>query len=128
MQAEALTEVGFHQASYNYAFRMKHVAQGRESGEGGQQAGYRPQAGDERDEDGRLTGKVLRLWRPGRPGQPDTAADVGALAGAPVVAPISGTVLKVKAYKLYGKYDDVQVHIGPDGTPTSTSSSSTSMT
>ena len=39
---------------------------------------------------------------------------VGAVAGCPVRAPLSGTVTAVKQYKLYGKYDDVQVDIRPD--------------
>jgi hypothetical protein len=39
---------------------------------------------------------------------------VGAAPGSPVTAPISGTVTAVKQYKLYGKYDDVQVDIRPD--------------
>jgi hypothetical protein len=39
---------------------------------------------------------------------------VGAAPGAPVTAPISGTVTAVKHYMLYGKYDDVQVDIRPE--------------
>jgi hypothetical protein len=39
---------------------------------------------------------------------------VGAAPGCPVTAPISGTVTAVKPYKLYGKYDDVQVDIRPE--------------
>ena len=33
------------------------------------------------------------------------------------MSPVNGVVLKVKRYKLYGQYDDVQVHIHPDGQP-----------
>ena len=32
----------------------------------------------------------------------------------PVTAPVSGTVTAVKEYKLYGKYDDVQIDIRPE--------------
>jgi hypothetical protein len=39
---------------------------------------------------------------------------VGAPVGSPVSAPVSGTVTAVKSYKLYGKYDDVQVDIRPE--------------
>jgi hypothetical protein len=39
---------------------------------------------------------------------------VGAAPGTAVSAPISGTVTAVKEYKLYGKYDDVQVDIRPE--------------
>ena len=56
------------------------------------------------------------MWR-SRPGQPDTAADVGAKPGQDVVSPVTGTVIKVKRYKLYGKWDDFEVHIQPDGYP-----------
>ena len=63
-----------------------------------------------------LTGKVLRMWRD-RPGKPDTAADVGARPGTPVLAPVDGTVVKVKWYKLYGKWTDLEIHIQPTGRP-----------
>ena len=63
-----------------------------------------------------LAGTVLRMWRP-RPGQPDTAVDVGAKPGTAVFSPVTGTVVKVKRYKLYGKCDDYEIHIQPDGYP-----------
>ncbi len=39
---------------------------------------------------------------------------VGAAPGTPVTSPVSGTVTAVKEYKLYGKYDDVQIDIRPE--------------
>jgi len=45
---------------------------------------------------------------------PTGAVLVGAPVGCPVTAPISGVVTAVKQYKLYGKYDDVQVDIRPE--------------
>jgi hypothetical protein len=39
---------------------------------------------------------------------------VGAPVGCPLASPVSGTVTAVKHYKLYGKYDDVQVDIRPE--------------
>lgn len=62
-------------------------------------------------------GSVLRLWRSNRSGKPDTAADVGAEPGTDVYAPVTGTVVQVRAYKLYDKYDDYEIHIRPDGWP-----------
>ncbi len=62
-------------------------------------------------------GTVLRLWRSNRTGAPDTAADVGADAGSIVYSPVTGTVLQVRAYNLYGKYPDYEIHIKPDGWP-----------
>lgn len=112
-----LTEVGFHQASYTYALHMKtplveadnsdtHDAHGT-----GRVASTQPTG-----EDAVLQGKFIRMWRD-RPGTPDTAADVGAPPGSNVYAPVSGTIVKIKAYKLYGKYDDYEIHIQPKGWP-----------
>jgi murein DD-endopeptidase MepM/ murein hydrolase activator NlpD len=66
-------------------------------------------------EDDILDALCLRLWRSNRRGEPDTAADVGADAGTPVYAPVSGTVVSAAPYLLYGKYDDVRIAIRPDG-------------
>jgi len=60
-------------------------------------------------------GTCIRLWRTNRTGPPDTAIDVGAAAGTPVYAPVTGTVVDVKAYLLYQKYNDFEIHIRPDG-------------
>jgi len=62
-------------------------------------------------------GHVVRLWRSARSGKPNTATDVGAPPGTPVVAPVDGTVVYVRTYKLYGKYDDYEVHISPKDAP-----------
>jgi murein DD-endopeptidase MepM/ murein hydrolase activator NlpD len=42
---------------------------------------------------------------------PTNSVLIGAPAGSPITAPVSGTVTGVKEYKLYGKYDDVQISI-----------------
>jgi len=39
---------------------------------------------------------------------------VGAVPGSPVTSPVSGIVTAVKSYKLYGKYDDIQIDIRPE--------------
>lgn len=62
-----------------------------------------------------LKGEVLRLWRSHRVGSTDRCADVGAKPGTPVYSPVTGTVLLVRAYDLYRKYPDYEVHIRPDG-------------
>jgi murein DD-endopeptidase MepM/ murein hydrolase activator NlpD len=61
------------------------------------------------------TGSCLRLWRSNRTGEPNTAADLGADPGTAVWSPVTGTVVEVKAYQLYGRHDDVEIHIRPDG-------------
>jgi murein DD-endopeptidase MepM/ murein hydrolase activator NlpD len=112
----ALTEIGFHQASYPYALRMKtpmkdaNLAKAAKNKSTGRNLANQPSGPS-----AVMTGYVLRMWR-NRPGRPDTAADVGALAGTTVLAPVSGTIVKIKSYMLYGKYQDYELHIHPDGT------------
>jgi murein DD-endopeptidase MepM/ murein hydrolase activator NlpD len=51
----------------------------------------------------------------GRGGAATVGVDIGAAPGTPITAPISGQVSGVKTYQLYGKYEDVQIDIRPDG-------------
>lgn len=41
------------------------------------------------------------------------AVDIGAAAGSVITSPVTGEVVSVKAYRLYGKYDDYQIDIRP---------------
>lgn len=66
-------------------------------------------------EDDVLDAPCLRLWRSNRGGEPDTAADIGADPGTPVLAPVTGVIVSAEPYELYGKYDDVRIAIRPDG-------------
>lgn len=66
---------------------------------------------------GLLTGPALRLWRSNRTGPADRCADVGAVPGTPVYAPVTGTVMLVRTYDLYKKHSDFEIHIRPDGWP-----------
>lgn len=108
-----LTEIGFHQASYTYALHMKtqlpDASMTKARGHGTRDYTTSPL-----DSSGKLDVSVLRMWRL-RPGRPDSAADVGALPGTPILAPVDGVVVKIKPYKLYGKWFDYEVHIKPDG-------------
>jgi hypothetical protein len=47
---------------------------------------------------------------------PTGSVDVGAPAGSAVTSPVTGTVAGVESYKLFGKYDDVEIDIAPDAT------------
>jgi len=117
VRVSTLTEVGFHQASYGYALSMKTPLKNADLGEAGDHKGTgRNKAVQVQGPDAWLVGRVLRMWR-ARPGRPDTAADVGGAVGADVFAPVTGTVVKIKLYKLYGKWDDYEIHICPDGYP-----------
>jgi hypothetical protein len=112
-----LTEIGFHQASYAWALRMKTPLKDAKLSESSTHRGTgRDLTKQPADADAFLVGKVLRMWR-ARPGAPDTAADVGANPGSAVIAPVTGTVVKIKSYKLYGKWADYEMHIAPDGFP-----------
>ena len=62
-----------------------------------------------------MTGEFIRCYRSGNGGPVMSAIDCGGAAGTTVYAPVSGKVLLVKKYKLYGKYTDYQIHIRPTG-------------
>jgi len=115
VEAKRLTEIGFHQASYPWALRMKTPLKDAKLSESDDHRGTgRETSTQPTGADAVLVGRVLRMWRP-RPGSPDTAADVGARPGSAVISPVSGTVVKLKSYKLYGKWADYEMHIVPDG-------------
>lgn len=112
---ENLNDIAFHQASYSYARHLSTTLPTFATDSASKKRGTgRAAATNVANDQGWLRGSVLRLWRD-RPGKPDSAADVGASPGTQVLAPVSGVVLLVKPYKLYSKYDDVQVHIRPEG-------------
>ncbi|MGI6220892.1 MAG: hypothetical protein ACOYIP_03300 [Coriobacteriales bacterium] len=70
---------------------------------------------DQAEGDEYLKGKALHLWRRGTPTEMDSSIDVGAEAGDPVYAPVTGTVVLVRTYRLYDTCDDYEIHIQPDG-------------
>lgn len=125
---EAVTAVGFHQSSYTdtvamtslVPFESPSVAReaataARAAREAGREATIAATpAGGAEDANGVWTGSVLRLWRNGSGGKQDTAIDCGAAPGTPVLAPIDGTVMEIRPYKLYGRVDDFEIHIKPD--------------
>lgn len=115
VQTTALTEIGFHQAAYAYALHLKTAMPDADMTKAkAEKTTHRDLSAQQQGEDSVLTGSVLRMWR-SRPGKPDSAVDIGAPAGSDVLAPITGTVVKVKSYDLYGRYPDYEIHIIPDG-------------
>lgn len=50
----------------------------------------------------------------GEGASPTNSVLIGAPVGTAITAPVSGIVTGVKEYKLYGKYDDVQIEIKPE--------------
>jgi biotin carboxyl carrier protein len=115
VETKRLTEIGFHQASYAWAMRMKTpLKDAKASDARGKRGTSRETSTQPSGADAFLVGRVIRMWR-NRPGKPDTAADVGAKPGSAVISPVTGTVVKIKSYKLYGKWADYEMHIVPDG-------------
>ena len=108
-----LTGVLFHQASYAYGLVMETEL---------------PEAVEEASSDGTrinhgqvdgvwLDADALHLYRWQDSTNMDTSIDVGADPGTVVYAPVSGTVVLVKDYLLYGYVPDVEIHIQPEGHP-----------
>jgi murein DD-endopeptidase MepM/ murein hydrolase activator NlpD len=110
-----ITAVAFHQASYPNALSMTSLVPDADM----ELAAALKRAPDpvaDVTEAGTWGGFCLRLWRSGHYGPADTAADVGALPGTTVWAPVTGTVMKVEPYELYDQYEDYRVEIAADGT------------
>lgn len=112
-----LTELGWHQASYDYALHLTSLLPTANMSKARKNRGTgRNLSRQESGPDAVLTGYALAMWRNSND-RPDSAVDVGAPPGTPVLAPLSGTVVLVKPYELYGKYPDVRIHIQPEGRP-----------
>lgn len=52
-------------------------------------------------------------------GGPSSTAglDVGAVPGSPIVSPVDGKVVAVKKYRMFDRYDDVELHVQLAGDP-----------
>jgi len=115
VEVKDLGEIGFHQASYTYAMHMTtSLPDAPLSSAKNKRGTGRDISQQAPGTNAMLVGSVVRMWR-SRPGKPDSAVDVGAPPGSYVLAPVSGQVIKIKSYKLYGKYDDYEIHIRPEG-------------
>jgi hypothetical protein len=51
---------------------------------------------------------------PGADNAPTTSVLIGAQPDTPVTSPVSGVVVRVREYLLFGKYEDVQIDIRPE--------------
>lgn len=94
IRAEDITIIGFHQASGRRALAMQ------------------PPPGRE------IYGRPLTVMNTRGRGTPHrSAVDVGATAGTSVYSPVSGTVVGVRRYALYGRYPDYEIAIRPAKAP-----------
>ena len=91
--------IGYHEASYPDAATLTPIG--------------RLQKNANRTKGPRYTVMASR----GRPTPATSAVDVVLPSSTRVLAPVSGVVVQVKPYKLYGKYPDERVEISVDGHP-----------
>ena len=112
-----LTGILFHQASYEYALPLETDLS---------EADYETIADTRtffinRDQVAKsgewAETEALHIWRTSDTTAPDTSIDIGAIAGSTVKAPVDGTVVLVRNYRLYEEMDDVEIHIQPTGRP-----------
>jgi hypothetical protein len=122
--ATSVTVLAYHQSSYNDTYPMHSLlktgipsviaAAASRAKKAGKSFRSTPNTASATNSHGLWTGKALELWRSGRAGGRYTAVDCGARPGTAVLAPLDGTVMEVRRYKLYGKYTDVEIDIKPD--------------
>ncbi len=112
---EDLTELLFHNASYTYAYQLSTQLTEANNAEimAAHGTGRRPST--QPTGNAWMTGQFIRTFRSESAGPQMSAIDCGGAPGTKVYAPVSGEVVLVKEYQLYGQYPDVQIHIRPEG-------------
>lgn len=120
----AVTVLAFHQSSWADAYKLTPLvpigdaSAVKAAATAAQAAGKTllatPAGSPAETADGTWAGSALEVWRTGRGGVQCTAVDCGAHWDTPVVSPLSGTVMRIRPYKLYGRYTDYEVQIKPD--------------
>jgi murein DD-endopeptidase MepM/ murein hydrolase activator NlpD len=107
-----ITEIEFHQASYDTSLRLTPLvtivdANTAADKRGTNHAPWESQPYGEQV----LIAEAVSTWRLYSVGDEMTAVDVGAVAGKYAYAPVSGTVVRIKEYSLYGLMQDDEIHI-----------------
>ncbi len=110
-----ITGILFHQASYETALVMTTKL---DEANAEKISTENPMRVNAKQTDGTWAdAEALHLYRSAETTAMDTSLDVGAKAGTTIYAPVTGTVVLVKKYKLYGYVPDVEIHIQPEGHP-----------
>jgi hypothetical protein len=110
-----LTALAFHQAAGSSALHLTSLVPDADMDLAAELHAV-PKTGDTGAATNVWDGVCLRLWRTNRRGDPDTAVPGSAPASTAVSgSPVTGTVVAVRAYRLYDAYDDYEIHIRPDG-------------
>jgi murein DD-endopeptidase MepM/ murein hydrolase activator NlpD len=119
---QAITVIAFHQSSFPDTYKMTPLVPIRSTSSVKKQTDAERAsgatrvtvAGPQADADGVWNGWALEVWRTNVNGKMDSCLDCGAPPGTPVFAPLSGTVMRVRSYKLYHKYPDFEIQIKAD--------------
>jgi biotin carboxyl carrier protein len=112
VSANHITEIEFHQASYSTALQLTSLVTIVDAQEVADRHGTNHIPADEQSlGDAAYIGEAVSTWRLDSVGPEMSSVDVGASAGTDVYAPVSGTVVKIKTYSLYGILEDYEVHI-----------------
>jgi hypothetical protein len=111
-----LTEIEFHQATYDTALRLTPLVTIVDLEEATENHGTKRIPYQEQPFGAvPLVAEAVSTWRLDSEGDEMTSIDVGATTGTVAYAPISGTVVKILTYSLYGLIDDYELHIqSPD--------------
>ena len=112
---ESLTEVLIHNASYEYACDITTKLTEATNTEIIAAHGTGRVASEQPTGNQWMTGEFIRCFRSENAGSKMSAIDCGGPVGATVYAPVSGKVVLVKEYELYQQFDDIQIHIQPEG-------------
>ena len=112
---EELTEILIHNASYDYAMELTTELTEATNTEVMENHGTGRVASEQPTGDEWMTGEFIRCFRSTNAGPTLSAIDCGGAVGTTVYSPVDGTVVLVKEYKLYDEYDDIQIHIQPEG-------------
>lgn len=110
-----LTAIIFHQASYAYALQMD-TELPRADGETAYNEHYL-RVNHEQSSGIWVDADTVHAWRTTASTNIDTSIDAGAVAGTPVYAPVTGTVVLVTEYQLFDQLTDIEIHIQPEGHP-----------
>ena len=110
-----LTGVLFHQASFNTAVVL--TTELPEADLEKVSVDHPVRVNHDQSEGEWVDADALHLYRMQDATLIDTAIDMGAKAGTTVYSPVTGTVVLVKNYDLYGYVPDIKIHIQPEGHP-----------
>jgi hypothetical protein len=113
-----ITEIEYHQASYDWALQLNPLLTIVDAETVAEAGGtHHIPASEQPVGDQPMIGEAVSTWRLDSVGLELSSIDVGALAGTVVYAPVTGTIVKIRDYDLYGQIPDYEIHIQVDSHP-----------